>query len=51
MATINEDLAACRVYDIKEVEKSLSNDPSCKACLEEKGYSIEPFNSDNNASQ
>lgn len=50
MATINEDLAACRVYNIKDVEKALSKDPECKACLEEKGYSIDSLHNDHNAS-
>ena len=51
MATINEDLAACRVYNIKDVEKALSKDPDCKACLEEKGYTIDALDDDTNASQ
>lgn len=51
MATINQDLAACRVYNIKDVDKALAKDPECKTCLEEKGYKIQPFNHDHNASK
>ena len=51
MTTINEDLAECRLYDIKDVEHSFSKDPECKACLEEKGYTIDPLDNDTDAEQ
>ena len=51
MTLIKEDLADCRVYNINEVDKALAKDPECKTCLEEKGYKIQPFNHDNNASK
>ena len=48
---IESDLQACRVYDVKDVDKALKNDPECLKCLEEKGYKISTEESlDTNAS-
>lgn len=51
MHTIENDMTECRVYDTKDIEKSFKKDPTCKTCLEDKGYTIKAFNSDNNASE
>jgi hypothetical protein len=50
---IEADLQECsgRVYDLKEVDKALRNNPECQECLEAKGYKISDTVSDMNASK
>lgn len=40
-SVIENDMTECRVWDMKDIEKSFAKDPECKKCLEEKGYKIE----------
>jgi len=42
---IQADLASCKVYDLKAIDKALNNNKECKACLEAKGYRVDPNDS------
>ena len=48
---IENDMTECRVWNTKDIEKSFAKDPTCKSCLESKGYKIEAIHSDHNASK
>ena len=41
---IHDDLAACKIYDLKAIDKALNN-KECKACIEAKGYRVDPNDS------